>query len=124
MVSRQRTIERVDIETIKKYLLERKQEIEKELSALYQEKFSDGHVQDLGDQSLTSTMEDLRSSLHDTRRVEYKRILKALEMISDGIYGDCVDCEMPIAEKRLRSFPNATRCVSCQELVEEGGSSF
>jgi DnaK suppressor protein len=122
MGARQRGEQRVDIESIKRYLLDRKQEIEAELSALYQEKFSDGHVQDLGDQSLTSTMEDLRSSLHDTRRVEYKRILKALEMIDDGIYGDCVDCEMPIAEKRLRSFPNATRCVSCQEILEEQGS--
>lgn len=121
MGAKQRHVKRVDLDSIKKYLVDRKQELESELSSLYQEKFSDGQVQDVGDQSLTSTMEDLRSSLHDTRRVEYKRILKALEMIDDGIYGECVDCELPIAEKRLRSFPNATRCVSCQELVEEHG---
>lgn len=114
-------VEHINITKIKEYLMERKQELEDELSTLYQEKFSDGQVQDAGDQSLTSTMEDLRSSLHDSRRVEYKRILKALEMIQEGSYGLCADCELPISEKRLRSFPNATRCVSCQELFEDSG---
>ena len=43
-------------------------------------------------------------------------------MIEDGTYGECVDCHNPISEKRLKSFPNATRCLVCQEAFEEGGS--
>lgn len=111
-----------NLKKVKEFLTYRKQELEKELAGLYQEKFSDGQVQDIGDQSLTSTMEDLKSSFHDNRRVEYRRILKALEMIDEGTYGICVDCSLPISEKRLNSFPNASRCVSCQEIFEESGT--
>lgn len=108
-----------DLEKIKRVLLERKQEFEEELARLYKEKFSDDQVQDPGDQAVSSTMELLRSSMQDTRLAEYNRIVKALEMIENGTYGICIDCHEPISEKRLKLFPNATRCLACQELFEE-----
>lgn len=111
-----------DVGTIKKQLLERKQELEQELKQLHQEHFSDGHVQDVADQALSSTMENLNSSLQVTKLEEYRRIVMALEMIEEGSYGICVDCQTPISEKRLMLFPNATRCIACQELYEERGS--
>lgn len=98
----------------------RKNELEAELTELYQEKFTDGQVQDAGDEAVSSTMESLRSSIHGSRKEEYDRILKALEMIEEGTYGICADCELPISVRRLKSFPNATRCVACQERLEEG----
>ena len=109
-----------NLEAIKKTLLQRKQDLEQELTRLSQEKFSDDQVQDPGDQALSSTMEMLNLSLQDTERAEYKRIVQALEKIEDGTYGICVDCGNPISEKRLNSFPNASRCISCQEAFEEG----
>lgn len=111
-----------ELKKVKEELLKRKLELEEEMTNLYQEKFSDDQVQDVGDQALTSTMESLRSSLQDTKLDEYNRIVKALEMIEDGTYGICVDCGMPISEKRLKSFPNATRCLACQEAFEESKS--
>lgn len=108
-----------NLEAIKKTLLQRKQELEKELIRLSQEKFSDDQVQDPGDQALSSTMEMLNTSLQDTEREEYKRIEQALEKIEDGTYGICIDCGQNISEKRLSSFPNAARCLSCQEAFEE-----
>jgi DnaK suppressor protein len=57
--------------------------------------------------------------LADTKINEYKHIVRALEMIKEGIYGICEDCEGPISEKRLMSFPNAARCLACQEEFEE-----
>ena len=95
-------------------------ELEQDLVQSYTEKFSDDQVQDPGDQALTSTMESLRSSLQDTRIDEFNRIVKALKMIDEGIYGICADCELPISEKRLKLYPDATRCLSCQEAFEEG----
>ncbi len=112
----------VNIGVIKKQLLERKAEIERELQQLTQEKFSDDQVQDPGDQALSSTMESLNSSLQHTKLEEYRRVEMALQMIEDGTYGICVDCGQAISEKRLKSFPNATRCLSCQEIYEENGS--
>ena len=109
-----------DFAEIKKHLLERKMELEEELQTLYTEKFSDDQVQDPGDQALASTMESLRNSLQDSRIEEYHRIINAMKMIDDGTYGLCIDCQSPISEKRLKLYPNATRCLSCQELFEEG----
>lgn len=111
----------LELEQVKKDLVERKLELEQEFALLYQEKFSDNQVQDPGDQALSSTMEDIRSSFQDTRLSEYRRIVRALEMIQDGTYGVCIDCQEPIGDKRLKSFPNATRCLACQETFEEHG---
>ena len=110
----------ISIGDIKKQLLTRKAELEVELSDLGADRLESDQVQDLGDQALSSTMETLRNSLHDTRIGEYQRVNKALEMIEDGTYGKCVDCGNPISEKRLKLFPNAARCLACQEAFEEG----
>jgi len=104
---------------IKDVLLGKKIELEEILVKLYKEKFSDGQVQDFGDQAIYSTMESLRASLQDSRIEEYNRIVRALKMIDDGSYGICIDCHGPISDKRLLSYPNASRCISCQEAHEE-----
>ena len=108
-----------NLESVKQVLLERKAKLEQELNRLSQEKFSDDQVQDPGDQALSSTMESLKISLQDTERGEYTRILQALEKVDDGSYGICMDCGNPIADRRLQSYPNAARCISCQEAFEE-----
>jgi DnaK suppressor protein len=108
-----------EIGKIKEELLARKQELEETLIHLYKEKFSDGQVQDFGDQAISSTMESLRASLQDSRLEEYHRVLEALAMIENGSYGICIDCHGLISEKRLKSYPNATRCIVCQEVYEE-----
>ena len=105
---------------VRKDLIKRKLELEEEMRALNSQKFSDDQVQDVGDQALTSTMDSLTSSIQNTKIEEYKRIIRALEMIDEGTYGICVDCHNPISEKRLKSFPNATRCLLCQEAYEDG----
>lgn len=109
---------RGDIKKIKDTLVERKQQLEEELSSLYTEKFSDDQVQDTGDQALSSTMESLRSSLQDKELAEYNMILNVLEKINTGQYGMCIDCSQPISAKRLGVYPNATRCLACQETAE------
>jgi DnaK suppressor protein len=108
-----------DIIRIKKDLLARKMEIEHELERLAREKVGDDQVQDTGDQALISSLEDINISLQNNERNEYNMILKALEMIDAGTYGICTDCNQPIADKRLKLLPNATRCLACQEAREE-----
>lgn len=109
-----------ELQEIRKDLNTRKIELEQDMVQSYSEKFSDDQVQDPGDQALTSTMESLRSSIQDTRIDEFNRIVKALKMIDEGTYGICVDCELPISERRLKMYPDATRCLACQEAFEEG----
>jgi len=105
-------------ESIKKELLERKNELDQELAELAtQESVEQG--KDLGDQAFSSTIESLKVSLQDAEFDEYNRINRALQMIEDGTYGLCTECNQPISEKRLKLYPNAMRCLSCQEQAEE-----
>ncbi len=110
-----------DLKKIKAQLTERRNELEEHLHKLSTEKVSDDQVQDPGDQALTATMESLRSSLQDTELQEYKRIKQALSKIEDGTYGICIDCDSDISEKRLKWYPNAARCLGCQETFEDKG---
>jgi len=43
---------------------------------------------------------------------------RALQAISEGTYGICIDCEEPISLKRLETIPWASRCVGCQQRLE------
>jgi DnaK suppressor protein len=103
---------------VKSELLKRKVELEERLISLSKEKFSDGQVQDLGDQALSSTMEAVSGSYQNTEHEEYNMLLKALKAIDEGTYGLCIDCSQPISEKRLKYYPNASRCLACQEAAE------
>jgi RNA polymerase-binding protein DksA len=49
---------------------------------------------------------------------DLKLIDRALEDIDAGRYGTCVECKEPIAAKRLKALPFATRCVECQAKSE------
>lgn len=113
------SIKKHDLQKVKESLVDRLHELEEQLNILSNEKISDDQVQDPGDQALSSTMETLRSSLQDTELAEYNRIVRALEKIKDGTYGICTDCGGSISEKRLDSYPNAARCLVCQEDFED-----
>jgi len=110
------------MQDIRKILLERKRDLEDELSEMRQERFLDDSIQDQGDQALSSTMENLKTSFQDSKLEEYHRVVQAIEMLNEGTYGICMDCSSKIPEKRLTMFPNATRCLACQELFEENRS--
>ncbi|MCL4229247.1 TraR/DksA C4-type zinc finger protein [Candidatus Dependentiae bacterium] len=118
-VKRESHTDTKNINSIKKELLQRKAELEEQLSTLYTEKVADTQVGDAGDQALSSNLESLRDTLQDSEVNEYSRIIQALHMIEAGTYGICEDCGNPIAEKRLKSYPNATRCIACQEEYEK-----
>lgn len=100
-------------------LLDRKRALEELIKGLSQEKVTDTEVQDPGDQAAAATSEDIIISLQANEYEELRMIDKALKAIDDGTYGACQDCGNPIAEKRLLLYPNATRCITCQEVSEE-----
>lgn len=47
-----------------------------------------------------------------------RSVQAALDRIEDEIYGVCLRCEEPIAEKRLKAIPWAAYCVACQEMID------
>ncbi|HEY3180159.1 MAG TPA: TraR/DksA family transcriptional regulator [Casimicrobiaceae bacterium] len=42
----------------------------------------------------------------------------ALARLADGSYGECIDCGVAIPYARLSAYPEAKRCVGCQEIAE------
>jgi DnaK suppressor protein len=108
------------LEAVRQELLERKRILDEQLSQRSFET-ADTTGKDPGDQALTSTMENLQRSLQDTEFEEYNRLTQALEKIDEGSYGVCADCGELIQEKRLKFYPNAARCLACQELYEDSG---
>ena len=108
-----------NFEAVKRTLLARKTELEELLADLYRNKEKPMHTQDPADNAQMLSQETLNISLQDTELEEYNMVRQALKMIEQGTYGLCIECEQPISEKRLKLYPNATRCLVCQELFEE-----
>jgi DnaK suppressor protein len=53
------------------------------------------------------------------RNAALARLLRAaLERITKGTYGSCVNCQEPMPSKRLEAVPWASLCLSCQEKAE------
>ncbi len=111
-------IAQAHLDKIKQELLARKKILEEELDRLSKEPVSDNQSQDDGDQAASSTLETLRNSIQNAEYEEYVMIESALQSIADGRYGICQDCEQEISEKRLKYYPNAQRCLGCQEAAE------
>ncbi len=49
-----------------------------------------------------------------------KRLSLALDRLSQGQYGTCVECEEPISAARLQALPEVQTCVRCQDRLERG----
>jgi DnaK suppressor protein len=64
----------------------------------------------------------IRNLDHTSRLL--KSVQAALDRIEDEMYGVCLRCEEPIAEKRLKAIPWASYCVGCQEIVDRDRDSF
>ena len=49
---------------------------------------------------------------------------RAFDLLEEGRYGICEDCEESIAPARLKAIPWARRCVSCQEVRDREVNEF
>ena len=73
---------------------------------------------DAADLSVGRLLADLNLSLIDRHGQEVQDIEAARARIAEGSYGICIDCGLEIDFERLRAWPTAVRCVSCQNLFE------
>src|SRR4029453_12660350 len=49
------------------------------------------------------------------------RLSAALDRMSEGAYGTCVECGEAISAARLHATPEVQTCVRCQDGLERGG---
>ena len=111
-------------EALRKILMDRRQEVMKEIDGLLGNRMSDEYQRrvdsapDVGDQALLDTERVRDISLLEMRNKMRQQIDEALAKLEEGTYGRCADCKVEISEKRLRTVPFARRCVACQEREE------
>ena len=115
-------------DALRKILLDRRQEVLKEIEELIGHQLSDDaqnridSVPDIGDQALLDSERGRDISILEMRNRMRQNIDEALIRLDEGAYGSCSDCGVEISEKRLKAVPFARRCVACQakeELLEK-----
>jgi RNA polymerase-binding protein DksA len=96
------------------------EEIRDELARSGEQHYVDlaGRVTDLGDASVADMLADLGAAMVDRQVIEVRAIEAALNRLASGDYGACVDCGADIPVERLRAYPTAARCISCQSIHE------
>jgi DnaK suppressor protein len=78
-----------------------------------------GATPDIGDEAVADLLSDV-SEAELTRDLGELRILdRALKRVSEGSYGQCIDCGWEIPFERLQAQPGAARCLPCQERHEK-----
>ena len=112
-------------ERYKKKLLERKQELNHQLSEFYSEskEVETGIAQDLGDKAESSYTKEFLLSLSNTERKRLALIDEALKRAETADFGVCQSCGANIGKKRLSVVPWAPLCISCQQKEEEEEAS-
>ena len=76
--------------------------------------------QDIG---TADVQDDLELSLLQMKTETLRKIEAALQRLKVGGYGNCAECEEPIATARLRALPFALRCTACEGARENHAAS-
>lgn len=94
--------------------------IHAELAGSQQEDFAElaGMVHDTGDESFAELVRGIKLTNRARELEEIQDVEVALERITNGAYGACVECHDDIAYERLDAYPTAKRCITCQSRRE------
>lgn len=77
-------------------------------------------TQDVADQAVASYQKELLFSQGTNGHAQLTLIRAALDRISEGSYGECLNCGKTIGVKRLEALPWTPYCIDCQEKIENG----
>lgn len=80
----------------------------------------DAETPDPVDLAVRNYSKNVMLAVSENESRQLQLINEALQRIDSGEYGDCMNCEEPINEKRIEAIPWARYCIKCQELIEQG----
>jgi RNA polymerase-binding transcription factor DksA len=113
------------LEQLARSMAERKsrllEEIRQALARTGRERYADlvGEAGDAGDESAASLLRDVAEAGVVRDIGEVRDIVAAEERVATGRYGICIDCGEDIGYERLKAYPSAKRCLSCQQHREK-----
>jgi len=100
-------LSREEQDKFKKYMIMKKEQIEKEIETSILE---------------YDSLDDLEKAVDEVMmkqgKKELKNIAKALSRIENNRYGICERCKEDIHVLRLELKPTALYCIDCQEIIE------
>ncbi len=109
----------MDLEKIKKELLEKKAQIMESLENNIKESQNEkSDVEDTADEVTAELSRETLYKLSQTEREKLFLIEIALKKIESGTYGICEECGAQIGEKRLEALPWVRLCIECSEKDE------
>lgn len=102
----------MNIETQKQILLDRRAEITGDLIKI-EDQLDDTPTKDWEDRSSERQGDSVLEALGNKELDELRRIDAALDRISKGTYGVCVQCGEQISDARLELLPATPLCKDC-----------
>jgi len=95
-------------------------QLQAETAAEMGERYRDiaGEVVDSGDEAVGAELAGLENALIGRNVGEVRDLEAALDRLTLGSYGQCVDCHGSIELARLRAYPTCERCQPCQRIHE------
>jgi len=94
-------------------LLENKQaQLIKRIAAIEAD-FHKGRSQDFSEQATETENDGVLDEIHHEAKLELELVNSALQRITIGLYGNCIECDEPITPDRLSALPYTTKCIQC-----------
>lgn len=74
---------------------------------------------DTGDEAIGDLLADINLAIIDRHIKEIRDIEAAIARITEGSFGNCIECGESIGFERLQAFATAKRCIVCQQQREK-----
>jgi DnaK suppressor protein len=116
-------MDRKSIDRFKKSLQARHRELQSGIAQTQQNlrAAQTDYGKDEGDRANTSLAREIDLAQKSRDRALLASVDAALKRISDGTFGDCLNCGQEINSKRLEAIPWVRYCITCQELIHGAG---
>lgn len=117
------TMEKKKLETFKKRLETRQQELRRTVHRTQADGRTadeDTAAADIADRAASSYNKEFLFSQSNNERALLQMVDNALARIREGSFGECIHCGKEINSKRLEAVPWTRHCIDCQEKLEQG----
>jgi RNA polymerase-binding transcription factor len=109
------------LEYFKKKLLAKRDELTRTIARTEQEgrAADDDPTVDLADKAANSYTKEFLFGQTDNDRTTLQFVNEAILRAEQGTYGECLNCQEEMQQKRLEAVPWARHCRTCQERFEQ-----
>ena len=116
------TMEKKKLESFKKRLEQRQQELRQTMTRTQQDGRSadEEATQDIADKAANSYNKEFLFHQSNNERQLLQMVEGALTRIREGNFGECISCGKEINARRLEAVPWTRHCIECQEKLEQG----